>query len=344
MGKDYYKTLEVPRTASDDQIKKAYRKLALKYHPDKNKDPGAEDKFKEIAEAYEVLSDSRKRNIYDQVGEEGLKGHGAGTGGFSGFSFSDPREVFSQFFGAADPFDLFGGGGGAGPSFYSTAGGGKGASGFSFGGPGGMSFFGGDEEMDYTPSGGFSGMKKQKRQDSPVEHPLALSLEELFHGCTKKMKIARRVLAPDGTSSVQDKIVTFDVKAGWKPGTKITFPKEGDQSIGRIPADIVFTVQEKPHPHFKREGNHLRYSAKIPLRDALCGGHVTIPRIDGKAMQYPLTEVITPKTEHVIPEEGMPISKLPGQRGNLILNFDIQFPSQLPQYSRERIYNALPAQ
>ena len=269
------------------------------------------------------------------MGEEGLKGRGTGAG-FSSFSFSDPREVFSQFFGGADPFDMFGG---AGPSFFSSAAGPKGAAGFSFGGPGGMSFFGGDEEMDYAPSGGM----KQKRQDSPVGHTLALSLEELYHGCTKKMKIARKVLAPDGTSSVQDKIVAIDVKAGWKAGTKITFPKEGDQSIGRIPADIVFTVQEKPHPHFKREGNHLRYSAKVPLRDALCGGYVTIPRIDGKAMSYPLVEVINPRTEHTIPAEGMPISKLPGQRGNLILNFDIQFPSQLPQDSKNKIYNALPA-
>ena len=279
---------------------------------------------------------AKKRNIFDQLGEEGLKGRGGSGAGFSSFSFSDPREVFSQFFGSGDPFDMFGG---SGTAFF----GGqmpKGASGFSFGGSGGIPFFGGDEGMDYTPSGGFGG---RKRQDPPVEHALTLSLEELYHGCSKKMKISRKVVAPDGISSVEDKIVTIDVKPGWKAGTKITYPKEGDQSIGRIAADIVFTVQEKPHTHFKREGNHLRHTAKVPLRDALCGGVVSVPAIDGQTMNYSLVEVINPKTEYVIPGEGMPISKLPGQRGNLILNFDIQFPSELPRTSLEAIYNALPA-
>lgn len=74
MGKDYYKILGIGKTAADDEIKKAYRKLALKFHPDKNKEPGAEEKFKEIAEAYEVLSDKKKRDVYDKYGEEGLKG------------------------------------------------------------------------------------------------------------------------------------------------------------------------------------------------------------------------------------------------------------------------------
>ena len=115
MGKDYYKILDVSRDATDDEIKKAYRKMALKYHPDKNKDPGAEEKFKEIAEAYEVLSDSQKRQVFDMYGEEGLKGqvpppgqHGATftmPEGFTAFSFhGDPRATFSKVFGDDDPF------------------------------------------------------------------------------------------------------------------------------------------------------------------------------------------------------------------------------------------------
>jgi DnaJ-class molecular chaperone len=114
MGKDYYAILGVARSATDDELKKAYRKLALKYHPDKNKAKGAEEKFKEIGEAYDVLSDPKKRQIYDQFGEEGLKGgmgggHSGGGGssggmpnGFDGFSYSyhgDPRATFQQFFG-----------------------------------------------------------------------------------------------------------------------------------------------------------------------------------------------------------------------------------------------------
>jgi len=109
MGKDYYTILGVSRGANDDELKKAYRKLALKYHPDKNKAKGAEDKFKEIGEAYDVLSDPKKRQIYDQFGEEGLKRGGGNAGdsggmpnGFDGFTYSyhgDPRATFQQFFG-----------------------------------------------------------------------------------------------------------------------------------------------------------------------------------------------------------------------------------------------------
>ena len=115
MGKDYYKVLNVTRSATADEIKKAYRKLALKYHPDKNKgSKEAEEKFKEVAEAYEALSDPQKREIYDKYGEEGLKGNfggaGAGAAGFQmpegfGFSFNiDPNETFRNVFGDEDPF------------------------------------------------------------------------------------------------------------------------------------------------------------------------------------------------------------------------------------------------
>jgi len=108
-GKDYYQVLGVSKSATNDDIKKAYRKLALKYHPDKNKSPGAEEKFKEVAEAYEVLSDSEKRKIYDQYGEAGLKGNagaGGGEGNFQTFN-GDPRTTFETFFGTSNPFASF---------------------------------------------------------------------------------------------------------------------------------------------------------------------------------------------------------------------------------------------
>merc|ERR1712079_250389 len=124
MGKDYYSILGVKKGASDEELKRAYRKLALKYHPDKNKAAGAEEKFKEIGEAYDVLSDPKKKQVYDQFGEEGLKGSGNGGGGpgghshpgFSdgGFTYTyhgDPRATFSQFFGTSNPFEMFMNGG-----------------------------------------------------------------------------------------------------------------------------------------------------------------------------------------------------------------------------------------
>eukprot|EP00695_Tsukubamonas_globosa_P001273 TRINITY_DN2245_c0_g1_i1.p1 TRINITY_DN2245_c0_g1~~TRINITY_DN2245_c0_g1_i1.p1 ORF type:complete len:118 (+),score=28.01 TRINITY_DN2245_c0_g1_i1:105-458(+) len=111
MGNDYYQILGVNRDASDDEIKKAYRKLAMKYHPDKNPDnkEAAEKKFKQVAEAYEILSDSKKRAIFDQYGEEGLQGGmpGGAPGGAGGASyhFSDPNDIFRQFFGTSNPFE-----------------------------------------------------------------------------------------------------------------------------------------------------------------------------------------------------------------------------------------------
>lgn len=114
MGKDYYKILGIAKTATEDEIKKAYRKLALKFHPDKNKSPTAEEQFKLVAEAYEILSDKKKREIFDQYGEEGLKAGGGGGGGGnmggSGFTYTfsgDPRATFAQFFGTSDPFASF---------------------------------------------------------------------------------------------------------------------------------------------------------------------------------------------------------------------------------------------
>ncbi|XP_010191281.1 PREDICTED: dnaJ homolog subfamily B member 5-like, partial [Mesitornis unicolor] len=111
MGKDYYKILGIQSCANEDEIKKAYRKMALKYHPDKNKDPSAEEKFKEIAEAYDVLSDPKKRAVYDQTGRKGLKTGGGSSGG-SGNTFhytfhGDPHATFASFFGGSNPFDIF---------------------------------------------------------------------------------------------------------------------------------------------------------------------------------------------------------------------------------------------
>lgn len=96
-----------------------------------------------------------------------------------------------------------------------------------------------------------------------------MTLEEIYHGCVKKMKIARRVLEPDGAPRKEDKYVSISVKPGWKSGTKVTFQKEGDQTKGRIPADIVFIIRDKPHPLFKREGSDLRYTARLTLKQVI---------------------------------------------------------------------------
>ena len=281
---------------------------------------------------------ARKRSIYDQFGEEGLKGRpGAGDNGEGGanYNFSgDPREIFSQFFGGQDPFAMFGNGGGS-ASFRMT------------GGPGMFQFGGTDSGMGHNPFFGdnvdFSPGSKRHRQDPPIEHDLLLSLEELYQGGTKKMKISRHVLSPDGMRSREDKVVTITVRSGWKEGTKITFPQEGDQGIGRIPADIVFKVKEKPHPLYKRDGNDLKYTATLSLRDALCGATVQVPLIDKRTHTLHLHEVVQPTSTRILRGEGMPLSKNPNRRGDMIVSFDIKFPSKLSWNSKEEISRVLPS-
>ena len=360
MGKDYYNVLGIRRGASEDAIKKAYRKMALKYHPDKNQSPDAESKFKDIAEAYEVLSDPEKKKIYDQFGEEGLKGRGPAGAGFSGFSSNvDPHEIFKTFFGGQDPF---GSGAGGNPFFFSSGGTSThpkgGTSGRVFMTPNGPQVDGGMEDMEFESFGGgnpfglFGGMggggktgrgfQSSKRKDPPIERPLNLTLEELYRGCVKNLKITKQVINPDGTRSAQDKIVTITVKPGWKEGTKITFPEEGDQSHGRIPADIIFIVKLKPHDSFRRDGNDLRYTADISLRDALCNTSISVPTISGGKVLHDVHKVIDPRTEVRLPRHGMPISKAPGRYGDLIVDFNILFPTSLPLASKELILKALP--
>lgn len=344
MGKDYYKILGVDRNATEDEIKKGYRKMALKYHPDKNKSPGAEEKFKEIAEAYDVLSDAKKKEIYDKYGEEGLKngpsaGPPGGGGGAYHYEFQgDPRETFKMFFGDGDPFASFFGGGGGGP----------GTRVFHFG-----PSSGGHEDMDTDddPFGGFGGFHgghghgghMRKRKDSAVVRELPVALEDIYKGTTKKLKITRKVLNPDGrTTRNEDKILTIDIKPGWKAGTKVTFPKEGDQTPNNIPADVVFIIKDKPHPTFTRDGSDIRYKAKIPLRDALCGATLQIPTIDGRRIPLRLTEVIKPHSHKRIQGEGLPLPKQPSRRGDLIIEFDVSFPSQLTQSAKEILSDCLP--
>ncbi|GFR57497.1 DnaJ-like protein subfamily B member 4 [Elysia marginata] len=350
MGKDYYRTLGIAKGASDDDIKKAYRKMALKYHPDKNKSPGAEEKFKEIAEAYDVLSDPKKKEIYDNYGEEGLKGgmpgspgSGPSMGGMHGNNFSysfhgDPHETFRMFFGNENPFEGFFGGPGGG-------------FGGGMGGMGRSPFFqfqtgGHEDDMDIDDpfSMGQRPGQRRKRQDPAVVRELQVSLEDIMNGTTKKLKITRQVLNADGrTTRSEDKILTIDIKPGWKSGTKITFPKEGDQTSSNIPADIVFVIRDKPHALFSREGSDLRYKVRLPLRDALCGATIQVPTLTSRKIPLTLTEVIKPNTAKRIKGEGLPFPKSPSQRGDLLVEFNVVFPNSIPQSTKELLRDCIPA-
>lgn len=356
MGKDYYKILGIAKGASEEDIKKAYRKMALKYHPDKNKSPDAEEKFKSLAEAYEVLSDKKKRDIYDQYGEEGLKGGVPGGGGGDGTHFTytfsgDPRATFQQFFGTNDPFAHFFNMGvdGHGPHvfenmdveddpFISMMGGG-GVGGPRMGGGTRRAFSFNPRDATRPGQGG-----KGRHQDPAITRDLYVTLEEVARGVTKKMKITRSVLGSDGRSTRrEEKILTIEVKQGWKEGTKITFEREGDQIPGKIPADIVFVIRDKPHSLFKRDGANLIYTAKIPLRDSLCGTRVSVPTLDGQKVTLNFNnEIIRPQTTKRLQGYGLPYPKDLTRKGDIIVHFDIHFPTTLTESAKEILYEVLP--
>ncbi|XP_074296241.1 uncharacterized protein LOC141623978 [Silene latifolia] len=338
MGVDYYKILGVDKNAKDEDLKKAYRKLAMKWHPDKNPNnkKEAEAKFKQISEAYDVLSDSQKRAVYDQYGEEGLKGgvpppDAGGAGGTTFYSSGDgptsfrfssrsPDDIFAEFFGFSSPFGGMGGGGG-GP------GGGMRGARFSSG------IFGDDMFSGFANGGGDGGgsMHYQggPRKAPPIENKLPCTLEELYKGTTKKMKISREIADLSGKTMPVEEIITIEVKPGWKKGTKITFPEKGNEQPGITPADLVFVIDEKPHKVFTRDGNDVVLTQRISLAEALTGYTVHVTTLDGRSLSIPINNVIHPSYEEVVPREGMPISKEPSRKGNLRIKFDIKFPMRL---------------
>lgn len=150
------------------------------------------------------------------------------------------------------------------------------------------------------------------------------------------MKISRTVMQPDGSSRKEEKVLNISVKPGWKSGTKITFQREGDQHPGKIPADIVFIIRDKPHSQFKREASDLRYTAKVTLKEALCGTNVRVPTLSGETVQLDTSgEVIKPVTVKRIQGKGLPYPKEPMRRGDLLIGFEIQFPNTISPHTKE---------
>ncbi|KAG9453414.1 hypothetical protein H6P81_006318 [Aristolochia fimbriata] len=325
MGLDYYKILQVDRSAKDDDLKKAYRKLAMKWHPDKNPNSKkeAEAKFKQISEAYDVLSDPQKRAVYDQYGEEGLKGQvpppgytpAGPSGGMPNMFKFNPRsadDIFSEFFGFASPFGRMGDMGGSHASARFPRG-----------------VFGDDIFASFGGSGGGEASANVPRKGAPIERNLPCSLEDLYKGTTKKMKISRDVLDSSGRPSTVEEILTIEIKPGWKKGTKITFPEKGNEQRNLIPSDLVFIIDEKPHSVFKRDGNDLVMTQKISLVEALTGFTVQVTTLDSRNLTIPVNNIISPTYEEVVKGEGMPIPKEPTKKGNLRIKFNIKFPARL---------------
>eukprot|EP01147_Barroeca_monosierra_P005749 gene5749-9010_t len=343
MGKDYYELLGVSKDASDDEIRKAYKKNALKYHPDRNKEADAKEKFQAISEAYEVLSDEKKRKVYDQFGEEGLKGGAQTSSGFSGFSPKSAEDIFNQFFGGRSPFgdggDTFTmfmgpGGMGMGQGMGGPSMGGSSMGGATFGGmPPGFGGFGvGGKRQQQRP-------QQQQKQQKPevISRDLAVTLEDLFRGFTKRLRITRKIEDSNGAVKTAAEEITVHGKPGWKPGTKLTYHGKGDQCFGRPAQDIQIVIQQKPHNLFRREGDNLHMNLSLPLVDALCGFTKTIQGIDGQAIKISLSQA-NPDNPHRIMGQGMPRKQ--GGRGDIIVHFKVKFPN-LNKQQQDAIRRAL---
>jgi DnaJ-class molecular chaperone len=150
------------------------------------------------------------------------------------------------------------------------------------------------------------------------------------------------VMAADGSYKKESKIVEIQVKPGWKQGTKVKFEREGDQTPGKIPADIVFVIRDKPHPQFKREGSDLKYTASISLKQALTGVTVIVPTLFGESVPLEFREVVKPNTTKRLPNRGLPFPKEPSRKGDLIVSFDIRFPDTVPHSARDILKDILP--
>jgi len=303
--RDYYDILGVSKSSSAEEIKKAYRKLAIKYHPDKNPDDkSAEDKFKEAAEAYEILSNPEKKQRYDHYGHAGVGGASGGGYGGGGMNMED---IFSQF------GDVFGGGGSPFESFF---------------GGGGQQSRGG----------------RRVSKGSNLRIKVKLTLEEIAHGTEKKIKVTKQIVCKtcDGSgakdrSSVStcktcggsgavrkvtntilgqmqttatcptcngsgsqitakcnschgegtvrgEETITINIPAGVSDGMQLSMSGKGNAAPnGGIPGDLIILIEETPHETLKREGNNIVYDLHVSIIDAALGYSAEVPTIDGKA-------------------------------------------------------------
>lgn len=310
--KDYYATLGVAKTASEKEIKQAFRKLARKYHPDVNPgDKSAEAKFKEINEANEVLGDPEKRKKYDELGANwrmyeqagaGPQQGGAwnvnfGSGGPGGFRTMTEEEM-QEMFGNSDPFSDF---------FHTFFGG-------SMGSP--------DEE----PRGRRGRTARTARQGRDVEQELSLSLEDTYHGATRRLSIKH-----DGHARTVD----VRIPAGVGDGSRVRVAGEGELGGGGAPSgDLYLRIRQLPHSRFERRGRDLYTKVPVMLTTAVLGGEADAHTLDGKTLRLKIPAGTQNGQVFRLKGHGMPVVGKPGETGDLYATVDVELPRTLTSEQR----------
>lgn len=300
--KDYYKTLGVDRKATQDEIKKTFRKLAMKYHPDQNKDnKQAEEKFKEINEAYEVLSDPKKRERYDQLGSSYAQWQqrGGNPGNFNwnewyGGQGAQGTQVNPEDFG-----DIFGGF----SDFFRVIFGGMPASG----------------RPQYQQAAR-PGASRVNRQPANLEQKVQITLEEAYHG-------TQRIL------QVDDRRIEVKIPAGARNGTKVRVAGAGPASGYGQKADIYLVIEVLPNNRYSVNGSDLTTEVKIDLFTAVLGGTVTVPTLSGN-VSLTIPPGTQPGQKFRLSGRGMPILKSANTFGNLYAQVKVEIPKKLTDDQR----------
>ncbi len=300
--KDYYKSLGLEHSASADEIKSAYRKLALKYHPDRNPgDRQAEERFKEINEAYQVLSDPQKRAHYDRLGNSYSEWQRNGAPG--SFNWGD---FFTGWQGSrVDPStleSLFGSGSGMGDSVFSD-------------------FF-------QAIFGGMGAPQRAARQQAPQNSqlPVTISLPEAYAGTTRRIKIGNR-----------QKEVT--IPPGVKTGSKVRVAGAGPGGLPGQPGDLFLLINVSDDPRFTREGDNLHTQVSVDVFTAMLGGEAQVPTMTGN-LALTIPPGTQPEQVFRIAGRGMPRLRSPQTKGNLMVHVKVQVPRHLTDEQRKLIQKA----
>ena len=320
--KDYYSVLGVSKSATDKEIKSAFQKLARKYHPDVNPgDQSAENRFKEVSEAYDVLSDADKRKKYDQYGDQwkaysqagpGGQGYPGGFPGGGGFrvdygggdaQFADLNDLFATLFGEQGM-----GGGGVGR------------------GSGGRNPFSGFR--------GGGGGAPQKGQD--IEASMTISLEDAFHGATRSLSLnvpSGRYDLDRGGTNLTSRRVEVKIPAGVAEGQKIRLTGQGGDGPGGR-GDLYLVVHIAPHPAFERKGDDLYVDVPIPYTDAALGGEAKVPTLKGTRLSMRIPGGTQSGQAFRLGGQGMPRLR-GGGSGDLYARAKITVPKDLSERERE---------